>query len=603
MLPEFIQNPDPNLYLTDNFIVIDMENTNMDKGSAVNKDNRLLYTSIFHSKKGYINIEGGEIELSNYLDIVYDADVVVAHNAKHEAQWLMRAGVNLSKILFYDTLLGEFVIAGNRQMKLDLDSVAARYDAPQKHNIIKILMDAGVCPSAMPQDLLYKYCQGDVLATLQVFLKQRQYLKKHKQLGLLYTKSLFVPVAAEMEMHGMHIDPELARQFHEEAITQHQKVLEKLRDITGGINMDSPQQVADFIYNKLKFKPLRNVYGKIILGKPNKRFPNGMPKTDAKTLDKLVAKTKRQKEFITLRLEENKLSKKISAYTRLFMRAIDNDCMIYGKINQSVARTHRLSSSAPNLQNIDRSLKKVISARKPEWKIRQNDYAQLEYRVAGFMAQCPVALKCINDNEDPHFLSASIIFGNRFLDAEGDARKEIRNQAKPHTFKPLYGGQSGTEQEKKYYKAFLEKHTGIAAWHERLLEEALETQKIVTPTGLVFYFPDTNYTNSGYVMNSTNIKNYPVQYLATGEIAIIGAVYLWHRMKYHNTNSFMINEVHDSVIIEEDPSETELMNQLSKQSMEDDVLFYLDEVYNIQYNFPLTIDMEINTNWGYDKNV
>ena len=36
-----------------------------------------------------------------------------------------------------------------------------------------------------------------------------------------------------------------------------------------------------------------------------------------------------------------------------------------------------------------------------------------------------------------------------------------RQQAKGHTFKPLYGGMSGTEDEKRYYAAFKEKYKGI----------------------------------------------------------------------------------------------------------------------------------------------
>ena len=41
-----------------------------------------------------------------------------------------------------------------------------------------------------------------------------------------------------------------------------------------------------------------------------------------------------------------------------------------------------------------------------------------------------------------------------------------RQHAKGHTFKPLYGGMSGTEDEKRYYAAFKEKYKGIASWHE-----------------------------------------------------------------------------------------------------------------------------------------
>ena len=35
-----------------------------------------------------------------------------------------------------------------------------------------------------------------------------------------------------------------------------------------------------------------------------------------------------------------------------------------------------------------------------------------------------------------------------------------------HTFKPLYGGVSGTEDQKRYYRAFKQKYNGVTDWHE-----------------------------------------------------------------------------------------------------------------------------------------
>lgn len=606
MIPKHITNPNPDIYLSDNYLVIDFETTNLDKGSAINKDNRLLYTSIYHSKKGWIRVKGNEHELSNYLDLMYEVDFIVAHNAKFELQWLVRAGLDLSKVLVYDTMLGEYVRAGNRRWRLSLDETAGRYEVGSKDSYISLCIKHGLCPSTLPPHLLAKYCDQDVNVTHKVFLKQRHLLSEEGLLPVFFTRCIFTPVVAEMEAYGLQLDCELVSEIHNESLAEYNELIEELNAMTGGINMASPVQVADYIYNKLKFDEVKNRYGKPIRGKPNKLFPDGLPKTDVKTISALLPKTKKQKRFLELKGRESKIRKKISSYTNTFSEACENSGgLVYGKINQANTKTHRLSSSKPNLQNIERGLKKVVTTRNLQagWKVRQNDYAQLEYRVAGFLAQCPVALECINNGEDPHYLSASMLFGEEFTgrDSSDPIYKELRNRAKADTFKPLYGGMTGSKKQVKYYKAFLEKHTGIAAWHYNLMAEAMAGDQVKTITGLTFYFPNTEYTHSGYILNSTNIKNYPVQMFATADIATIGTTLLWHQMKEAKLKSFIVNEVHDSVVIEQHPDEEEVLSAMSDTAMCDDVITYLKQVYDIDYNFPLTIDQEINDNWGYDK--
>ena len=602
MIPNFIINPDPEIYLSDNYLVLDVENTIIDgNGRPVLPENRLLFSSIYHQGK-YTGVVGGELELSNYLDLIYSVDFIVCHNAKHELQWLQRAGADISKILVYDTMIGEYVLAGNRKWRLNLDDTAKRYKVGYKNKYISLLMKDEICPSEHPQALMHKYCHKDVAVTLKVFLSQREELKRKGLLPVFFTRCIFTPVVAEMEMTGMYLDEELVNRIHSETVLEHAEVTQQLDKITGGINMASTQQVANFLYRTLKFKILRGKNRNPILGKPNKSWPEGMPKVNEDTLSKLKAKTKKQKEFIALRSVESKLRKRLTSYTRLFTDACENHgCMLHGRINQTVTSTHRLSSSAPNLQNIDRNLKKVVTARNPGWKVRQNDYAQLEFRVAGFLAQDDIARKVITDGEDPHAMSATMIFGESFTEATGEEKKKWRTKAKAHTFKPLYGGTSGTEEEQAYYQAFLEKYSRIKEWHGEILEEVLETGKLKTITGLVFYFPNVRYTNTGYIEGNQAVKNYPVQMLATADIATIGATLLWHMMKDANLKSFMINEVHDSVIIEEHPEENEILGNLSTLAMSKGVEGYLKQVYDIDFNFPLEIDQEVNDNWGYDR--
>lgn len=602
-LPWFIETPDPNMYLEWNYIVVDMENTNLDNGSAVNRDNRLLYTSIKYSGGDFIRIEGDELVLSNHLDIFYEADFIVAHNAKHELQWLYRAGLDLTKIVVYDTMLGEYVISGNRGWALDLDTVSARWGAKNKDPFIKRLMQAGVCPSEMPFKRLCNYCDGDVENTETIFLKQREFLKENGLLAVAYNRCMITPLLAELGMVGMHLDKSRVHEVHKKFVEEHLSIIKELNEITGGINMSSPQQVAEFLYGKMGFKELYDRNGTPIRNKPSKKFPDGTPKTDEDTISQLKASNKEQRRFLELKTQESKLRKKISGYTESFVKACEEaDCFIYGKINQSITRTHRLSSSKPNQQNIDRTLKRVFNSRNSGWNIRSNDYEQLEYRVAGILAQDQEVLNAIKNKEDVHSFTASIVFAREW-EAAGASRKTregdaIRTEAKSRTFKPLYGGISGTPAEREYYEAFKRKYRAITSLQEGWIYSCLDAGKYTIPSGLIYYFPDTQIQQSGYVTNNESIKNYPVQCIATADIAPIGAVCLWHRIKSLNLKSFIINIVHDSVENEEPEEEKEIMGNLSVQALSKDIVPYFKQLYNLDLNFPLDIESKVTTHWG-----
>ena len=82
-------------------------------------------------------------------------------------------------------------------------------------------------------------------------------------------------------------------------------------------------------------------------------------------------------------------------------------------------------------------------------EVGEGDGAQLEFRVAAHLGRDEQALTDIRDKVDIHSFTAAVI---------GCSRQE----AKADTFKPLYGGQSGTKAQQSYYAAFKSKYSGIA---------------------------------------------------------------------------------------------------------------------------------------------
>jgi len=93
-IPQHILAPDPTLYLRGKWLSTDFETTGIDKGTALNPDNRLILASWETSGDrsifvGDIEKEGeGKEYLSHLFKDLDECDFFVAQNAKFELQWL-----------------------------------------------------------------------------------------------------------------------------------------------------------------------------------------------------------------------------------------------------------------------------------------------------------------------------------------------------------------------------------------------------------------------------------------------------------------------------------------------------------------------------------
>ena len=353
MLPIWMREPDPRIYLSNNYVVLDFETTNLDKGDPRNPANRIVM-SCFKLGGAHPDYDGNpkviwgnEFRQGKLLEAIDKADFIVAHNTKFELQWLTRCGLKLHRVLPYDTLLGKYVEDGNRIRPRDLNSVAAHFGLGNKTSSVDRMIKGGVCPSTIPRSLLQTYCIQDVVLTEQVFLKQRVKLLNDNLLPVAFTRNIFTPVLADTEMNGMQLDTELVQDYYTEYTRVHADVLKELNTFAEGINWKSNNQVAEFIYGDLGFTELTQ-YGVPIRNKPNKAFPEGLPKVDQATLLALKATNQKQKRFTKLYAKNAKLEKSIGTYLTLFKEICDSrGGMLLGKFNQAVTQTHRLSSSQP----------------------------------------------------------------------------------------------------------------------------------------------------------------------------------------------------------------------------------------------------------------
>jgi DNA polymerase-1 len=227
-------------------------------------------------------------------------------------------------------------------------------------------------------------------------------------------------------------------------------------------------------------------------------------------------------------------------------------------------------------------------------KILEADFAQLEFRTAAFLSQDKTAMKEIEDGFDVHSYTASVI--------TNAGEKTSRQEAKAHTFAPLYGatGFGRSPAQATYYKHFTKKYKEIELWHSRLAKEVLNHGVITTPSGREFEFPDVQRYSSGKISHFTQVKNYPVQSFATADI--VPCVLLDIEDKLKNLKSCIVNSVHDSIVIDVHPTEEQQV--LSIMRTINSILKQLIQMqFKIEFNVPLKLDVKLGDNWLDTKDV
>ena len=604
-------------------MAVDFETTTKEFGSALNPNNRIVLTCWdVVSTDGTVqskHVWGDEYDLAELEEDIRNADFVVAHNAKFELQWFKRCGMELRDILVFDTYLAEWVIAGNRGgqpgWELNLDDTAARYGLPPKLSIAKQMLDGGIDTEDIPREHLLPYCERDVYLTRKLYERQLKVLQEKNLLHIVLTRNLCCAALADLEFNGAELDAAKVYAEYEKAVNEFRDCDDKLIAFTGGINLSSPKQLGEYLFGKLGFPIPKDHKGNELKTKKD------IPKTDVKTLDKLKATTEEQLQFLALYKRRNKLDSLITKNLEFFKRVCDErGGRFFGNINQGFTQTHRLASTGRPIvfkgekkgrgvqfQNLPRQFKNLFTAHDEDYLCMEFDAAQLEFRVGTEMGHDEAGLDMLENGKDVHLDTATVFVDwNRdnptkkhddFLNALTYA--EGRQPAKAQTFKPMYGGMGSNDAEKAYCLFFKQKYHGIAGTQKEWCYEVLADGYLVTPYGLRFYWPGTRMGRGGYIDNTTNISNYPIQGFATAEIIPIALTYFWHKSKHLRVKIF--NTIHDSICARVHKDDVDAAKQVAKVTMTTDVYSFLLKVYKYDFKVPLGVGLKVSKNWGDTK--
>lgn len=313
---------------------------------------------------------------------------------------------------------------------------------------------------------------------------------------------------------------------------------------------------------------------------PKKEFVtvNGFS-TDKDTISILLSGkvNSKAREFLTLLSQYNALT----TYHRSFILGVQDNTIrgiLHPSYRQVATATGRLSSTNPNIQNMPRGntfpIKKVFTSRWQGGKVLDMDFSQLEFRVAVEMSRDEKGVQDIQDKVDVHALTAAAL---------GISRQE----AKSHTFAPLYGASKDW--------GLLARYPGIKVWQDSLIEEAIATGSISLPTGRTYSFPNIKRTSYGCNFNTT-VKNYPVQGYATADI--VPSVLIEIHKDLMEFKSKIIATIHDSILIDVHPEEIDIVKEILKKTLAN-IKTILYTRYKIDFKTPLTGEIKLGDN-AYD---
>lgn len=101
-------------------------------------------------------------------------DLLIGHNIKFDLMWLRECGWNYTGKI-YDTMIGEYILAGSRRWPLSLAALAEKYEVgSKKKDLVQPYLDDGITFDKIPYSIVEEYGKEDVLVTERIALKQAE---------------------------------------------------------------------------------------------------------------------------------------------------------------------------------------------------------------------------------------------------------------------------------------------------------------------------------------------------------------------------------------------------------------------------------------------
>ena len=387
---------------------------------------------------------------------------------------------------------------------------------------------------------------------------------------------------ASMEEVGIGVDgrklSDLSKHFSEIVAHETQSAY---KEAGHEFNVNSPKQLQAVLFDELKLPK-------------TKKIKTGFT-TDAESLEWLESKTSHPLLKHLLRIRE---TSKLLTTTDGLILATDANSRIHTSFQQTVAATGRLSSTEPNLQNIPirteegRSIRDCFIPLKPFTELMTADYSQIEMRIMAHLSEDKGLISAFESGEDLHSTVASQVFGVEKNKVDAEMRRTI----KAMSYGLAYGLSSfGLAQQldidpnaaSELMSKYFERFGGIRDYLKTVVVKAREKGYTETILGRKRYLPDLNHENrQRREIAERAALNAPIQGSAA-DIIKIAMLNVDTQINKTNLKSRLLLQVHDELILEVSPGESDQLSAIVKKEMSN----------AFKLSVPLDVNIGIGKSW------
>lgn len=506
----------------------------------------------------------------------------IGQNLKYDMLVLRTHGVELEGAAF-DTMVASYVLRPDGQHSLD--ALALEY---LNYRMVSYEELAGKGKSQkhiteVPLEAVANYSCEDVDITLRISRLQKEKLQQFEQLKLCEEVEFpLIPVLARMEFAGVALDVDYLADMSKELERMIDNLVRDIyRDAGGKFNINSPQQLADVLFNRLKLPTIRKT------------------KTGYSTDVGVLEALRGQHPIIERMLEYRQLTKLKSTYVDTLPSLINpRTGRLHTSFNQTVAATGRLSSADPNLQNIPirtelgRAIRKAFVPSESGHLIMSADYSQIELRVMAHISGDEGLLTAFRNKEDIHATTASKVFGV----APGDVTREMRRKAKEVNFGIMYGiGPFGLAnrleisqtEAREIIRRYFERFPRVQQYINDTIATCKRTGYVSTLLGRRRYLPDINSRNSAVRGNAERQAiNMPIQGTAADMIKL-AMIAIDDALRRRKSAARMLLQVHDELVFEVPEADVETMKNLVVEKMQN----------ALKLDVPIEVEVGVGKNW------
>jgi DNA polymerase-1 len=510
-----------------------------------------------------------------------DGRPLAAHNAKALMRGLYEYGIDV-RTLRLDTMIAAYLVdpAESRYVLEELLDRYAHARLPDGEGVAEGQLDFDDDRTAPWQEAARRALAVSTLVEpLSAALDGRGLSSLNDDIEVP-----LVRVLARMEVVGVGVDVDELRRLNDELGSDCERLRREIwKDAGEEFNVNSTHQLREVLFDRLGLTP-------------QKKTKTGFS-TDAASLEKLLG----EHPIIDHLLQYREVEKLRSTYGTGLLAEVQPDGRIHATFNQTVARTGRLSSDAPNLHNIPvrsevgRAFRKAFVADEG-CELLVADYNQIELRCIAHLAEDPGLIAAFESGTDIHTATASRVFS-----VEADkVSVDQRSKAKMVSYGLAYGMEAyglgqrlsiPTADAQVILDAYFEAFPAVRDYMDRTVAEARERGYTETLFGRRRQIPELSASN--YRIRQAGERqamNAGIQGLAA-DIFKVALVRLDGALEAGSFSSRLILQVHDEVLVEVTPDE--------KQAVTDVVLGAMSGAFDLRV--PLEVNLAYGPTWADAK--